>query len=134
MILTLSSRPVFNVHAVVAQAFEDSILMCDRALAARCSHRPFTDLFRPSVSLTAILDLVSLVDLDYYSFSLPLPTLSLDDEAPLTLGTSLFFVMLTPSESIIYMPLVLTYHDVSQPDAAVWRSVMAREIDSLTSP
>jgi hypothetical protein len=53
----LSSRPVFNVHAVVGQAFEDSILMCDRALAARCSHRPFTDLSRPSVSLSAILDL-----------------------------------------------------------------------------
>ena len=124
--------PRLRVRTAGGQAFAETIAARDRALAFRRSR---DDSARPPLSLSAILDFLSLADLA----ALPshIPTWSLIDEASSVISS---FCLHSYADPTRY--LRTSHFDLSKPpesyreacarsDADVWRAAMTREVNSL---
>ena len=128
--------PRLRVRTAAGQVFADTIAARDRALALRRSRVSPDDSARPPLSLSAILDFVSLAD--FASLPSPISTWSLDEEASTVINSFCLLSHADPDRFLRARPFDLSkppesYHEArARPDAAVWREAMGRELDSLT--
>jgi len=134
--LSSSDRPTrIRTLTPAGQAFADAIQARDVVLATRRSKQSVSGGALSPVSLTAVLDFVSLAAYD--SLPDPLPTWSLDSH-PSPLFTAYGFLTRSPIDHLrapVTHDLLKppdSYHEAcSRPDVSVWRAAMEREMESL---
>ena len=132
-----SSIPVIRsrVRTEAGQAFAETIAARDRALALCRSRASSDDSARPPLSLSVILDFISLADLA--ALPSPVSTWSLNDEASSAIPS---FCLHSYADPTHY--LRTSHFDLSKPpesyrkacarlDADVWHAAMDREVTSL---
>ena len=130
------SHPVrLRTRTAAGQDFADTIAARDQALASRRSRTIHNESTRSPLSLSAILDFVSLLDFDSLPF--PIDTWSLADE-PLSIFPSFCFLSHNDPDRYLRAPRFdlhkppESYHEAcARPDADIWRAAMRRELDSL---
>ena len=132
----ISSRPVrLRTRTEAGQAFAETIDARDRALAIRRSRASVTEEIHSPLSLSVILDFVSLIDFEFLSSSID--TWSLADETSFIFSSFSLLSHVDPDRYLcaprfdLSKPPESYYEASARPDAHVWCAAMAREIDSL---
>ena len=132
----VSSHPVRSrTRTEAGQAYAETIAARDRSLALRRSRTSSDETARPPLSLSAVLDFVSLVDLE--SFSSSISTWSLADQTSYIFSYFCLFSHVDPDRYLRAPRFDLSrppesYHEAcARTDAHVWRAAMGRELDSL---
>ena len=144
-----SSLPVSNipphptrlrVRTEAGQAFSETIAARDKALASRRARTSSDETTRPPLSLSAILDFISLNT--FNSFPSPIDTWSLADDNFSILSYFSYFSFLSHIDPDRYLRVPHfdlskppeSYHEAcARPGVSVWRAAMGREFDSLTA-
>ena len=118
------------------QAFAETIAARDRALAPfRRSRASSDDSAHPPLSLSVILDFISLADLA--ALPSPIPTWSLSDDASSVILSFCLHSYVDPTRYLctsyfdLSKPLESYREACARPDADVWHAAMTREVTSL---